>query len=204
MDHPRPPSLLQIVLQLHTQRTVVEESAVATVDLAALENEASPLAQTNQIFQGDLVFELLLRGRRLVHSGHLPCGSDPPSARGSADTGEAHLARGPPPHGGRGGGGGGSGGRKRGHGHACCRPTRQTPHRPPRALRLQLCAGFGGRGTHERAGEAPAGRRDQRHSSASTHCSGGRRAPSERPTPSAHCKASKLSGQEASREIQTT
>ena len=47
--HRVPPAILDVLLELHTKRTVVPHRARATVDLGGLEDEAAPLAQRHQL-----------------------------------------------------------------------------------------------------------------------------------------------------------
>ena len=50
-----PPSLLDVVFQLHTQRAVVPGVGQAAVDFAARENEAAAFAQGNDLIHGFLL-----------------------------------------------------------------------------------------------------------------------------------------------------
>ena len=52
LDELLPPSLLHVVLQLHTQGSVVPGVSQAAVDLAAGEDEAAALTQSNDLFHG--------------------------------------------------------------------------------------------------------------------------------------------------------
>ena len=52
-DRPLPPEVLQVVLQLHAEGTVVPEAVDASVDLTRLEDEAAPGAQGDELLHGD-------------------------------------------------------------------------------------------------------------------------------------------------------
>ena len=49
--HRRPPAVLEVLLQLDAERTVVPHRAGAAVDLGDLEDEAAPLAERHELFQ---------------------------------------------------------------------------------------------------------------------------------------------------------
>mmetsp|Transcript_78154 Transcript_78154/g.203660 ORF Transcript_78154/g.203660 Transcript_78154/m.203660 type:complete len:374 (+) Transcript_78154:700-1821(+) len=70
VDHSLPPAPFKVVLQLHAQRTVVEETSVATVDLATLKYEPPSLAEAHQTLKVYLVIEFLHLLRWRVHGGH--------------------------------------------------------------------------------------------------------------------------------------
>jgi hypothetical protein len=52
LDHVPPPAVAEIPLQLHTQRTVVEETIDPPVDVGGGKDEAAPFAQRNQGIHG--------------------------------------------------------------------------------------------------------------------------------------------------------
>jgi hypothetical protein len=49
-DHDAPPVVLQVALQLDSERTVVPTAIQPAVDLARLKDESSPLAQADDSF----------------------------------------------------------------------------------------------------------------------------------------------------------
>ncbi len=54
--HGAPPGVAQVALELGSERTVVPEAADTAVDLARLVDEASALAETDELFHGGRVF----------------------------------------------------------------------------------------------------------------------------------------------------
>jgi hypothetical protein len=48
-DHRRPPCILEILLQLDTERAIIPDGAGPSVDLRALKNEAAPLGERHEL-----------------------------------------------------------------------------------------------------------------------------------------------------------
>src|SRR5262249_39432413 len=49
VDHRTPPAILQVLLELDAERTVVPDGAEASVDLGGLEDESAPLCERHEL-----------------------------------------------------------------------------------------------------------------------------------------------------------